>query len=172
MEWPNISRARLAIGLVLVIAASLVVINMISPPGKSTEQSNMTRLENTEWAQNYEVFPEDLEEIQRLWNAPLTEDFMFIGGPDWPAWGHFKVMPLDGGSVVTGEVRDRSHWYTGPYQPVGAQGVPVSTDVLADFEVTGLDGARVILHRRNQPPPVDVIYLEPTNPEDIRKPPR
>jgi len=50
MEWPNISRARLAIGLVLVIAASLVVINMISPPGKSTEQSNMTRLENTEWA--------------------------------------------------------------------------------------------------------------------------
>lgn len=130
----------------------------------------MLVLKNTEWAQSFTPFEDDVAEIERIWGEPLPEHLMFVGGLDWPAWGHFYYDPSDPPGLIRGEARDRAHLYQGLYQLLDPNGLARQDIQLEAFEVSGMDGSRVILHRRDQPPPVDYVYLMPHAPEAVRTP--
>lgn len=159
------TKRRLA--LVFAFVGISVALFFQMPGGQEVSES-MTEITNTEWAQNYEIFPEDLEEIQRIWDAPLPEDLQYLGGMDWPAWGRFSIEQRGQDLVVVGEVRDRKHWYAGDYRLVNTDGDGIDLPAFVDFEVAGLDGHKVILHRRNAEPPIDVLYLYPVQLENLR----
>lgn len=130
----------------------------------------MTPLRVNDWAQGYEPFAEDIAEIERLWGQALSTDLSYIGGVDWPAWGAFARHNADPPGVVRGSARDRLHLYEGTYVAVsGSYDVSAGIDFDA-FEISGLDSERVILHRRDQPAPVDFFYLVPEEPAKIQRP--
>ncbi|MCF6256516.1 MAG: hypothetical protein L3J98_09005 [Gammaproteobacteria bacterium] len=130
----------------------------------------MSILQTTDWAAEFKPFSDDVEEMNQIWGEPLPEHLVFIGGLDWPAWGYFYRDSNDPPGVIRGEARDRTHLYSGRYKYTHPEGVPVGEIDFGDFEISGLDGERLILHRRNQPPPVEYFYLEPTDPDRIRRP--
>ena len=159
---------RRAILGALVLAAFGIVLAMERNSTASGEEQ-MIVLSNTDWARGHEPFDSDIAEIERLWGAPIPDHLMFIGGPDWPAWGRFTRHPEDPPGVIRGQVRDRDHFYEGPYRAEPGKFVPSPAVGFPDCEVSDLDGVRVLLHRRNQPPPVDFFFLGPERPEDIRR---
>lgn len=128
----------------------------------------MFRLKNNAWAKGFEPFESDLQEIERLWGQPVSDDLDFIGGLDWPAWGVFFRSPEDPAGVVRGQARDRLHYYEGFYQAESGN-YDVSMGVhFGAFELHGLDGANVLLRRQNQAPPVDYFFLVPMTEENVR----
>ena len=139
-------------------------------PGDDRE-TNMIEIGNTDWARAFTVFPDDIEEIERIWGEPLPDHLMFIGGLDWPAWGYVYRDPSDPAGRFRGESRDRMHLYKGSYRYDHPSGRPFDEIDPTEFEVTGLDGATLILHRRDQAPPVEYFHLVPEAPEDVLQPP-
>lgn len=83
--------------------------------------------------------------------------------------GIFYLDPDDPPGIVRGQARDRTHFYIGTYRYVHPENLPIEKIEFDDFEITGLDGERLILHRCDQRPPVDYFFLEPTDPERIRR---
>lgn len=163
-------RGRSIIALFGLLVAAGCAVNAYLRSDLQNEKDNMIVLRTTDWARQFKPFTDDVEEIGQIWGEPLPERLLFIGGLDWPAWGYFYRDPGDPSGIVWGEARDRAHLYVGSYRYVLPEQLPVDEISLDDFEISGLDGDRVILHRRNQPPPVDYFFLEPTDPGRIRRP--
>lgn len=165
------ARIRIGAAAALVSIALAGVLLTTNPDNAHSEGQDMTPLTVNEWATTYEPFPEDIAEIERLWSQALPTDVSFIGGLDWPAWGAFARHAGDPPGIVRGSARDRSHFYEGPYRAEsGTFDISGGIDFAA-FEISGLDGERVVLHRRNQPPPVDYFYLVPVDTDQVRQAP-
>jgi len=164
--WTRRTAVAAALGAALVGAAFMMGWDTAHDKGQ-----DMISLKTNDWAASYEPFPEDIAEIEGLWGAPIPPNASFIGGHDWPAWGSFTRHTEDPEGIVRGAARDRSHFYEGNYRAEsGSFDVSAGIDFSA-FEISGLDGEKVLLYRRNQPPPVEYFFLVPTQPEAIRRRP-
>ena len=114
------------------------------------------------------AYPEDIEEVERVWGAPLPADLLVIGGIDQFGWARVCRIADDRDGLFEGEYRDRQVWYRGRFVlRAGLENAKVPEGALETHYMSAFSHNVGLLHYPlgNPEPPVQYLVLEPVDPE-------
>ncbi|MEM8849592.1 MAG: hypothetical protein AAGE03_06095 [Pseudomonadota bacterium] len=110
--------------------------------------------------------PVDVAEVERVWDTPLPDTLILVGGVDQRGWARACRIPDDPAGLFDGEYRDRQTWYRGRFALRAADDGDVPPDALESHYLSHFDQQDgLVLYPLGDPaPPVRRLLLVPVDP--------
>lgn len=109
------------------------------------------------------VPPWDIEKVEHVWDAPLGENLILVGGVDGYGWARACRARGVATDIFEGEYRDQSILYRGRFRLETSEGKTAPDDALEHFYVSNFsypDGL-ILYPIVEGPPPVKTLRLVP-----------